>query len=275
MKLNLETANSLKIILNKYSAHTQELQKQIAETRTIEVFCSAFLKYIEKDWPIHLLHLIEKERKLIALLKERQDLPFSIEEAEKESKESMMNTMRRFPLLIEESCKTHQLKIDTTSRHPKYTFNDGFFRLEIDEKKYKAKFSDTEGNLFEISADVDAIVELILKEKERIFGRKFDGNKFLKLLRTNYLAIIKKLNQKDGESLPIRSITRRLGKNTKGFRSDEFAYDLSRLATEGPFEIDKRKIDFQQTKDSKQGMLLYGSISRGYIGFIVFKEVHS
>jgi len=49
MKLNLETANSLKIILNKYSAHTQELQKQIAETHTIELFCSAFLNCFKKD----------------------------------------------------------------------------------------------------------------------------------------------------------------------------------------------------------------------------------
>jgi hypothetical protein len=273
MKLNLETANSLKDILNKYSAQTLELQKQIAETRSIESFCSTFLKYMEKDWPIHLLHLIEKERKLIALLKERQDLPFNIEEAEKDAKESLMTAMRRFPLMIEESCKKNNLKIDSTSRHPKYTFHDGFFTLEIDDKKFKAKFSNTEGNLFDISADIDAIIELVIKEKDRIFGRKFEGSKFLKLLRANYLAILKKDNLKDGESLPIRHITRRLGKNLKDFRSDEFSYDLSRLASEGPFEIDKRKIDLQQTKDTRQGMLLHGSISRGYIGFIIFKEV--
>ena len=61
-------------------------------------------------------------------------------------------------------------------------------------------------------------------------------------------------------------------KNVKGFRTDEFLVDLSRLAQDGPFEIDGRRLDLQQTKDTNQGMLLHGAAGRGYVGFIVFKE---
>jgi len=149
----------------------------------------------------------------------------------------------------------------------------GFFRLEIDESKRLAKLSNYEGRLAEISADIEAVVEVILREHERIFGRPYDGNKFLKQLRMQYKAVIKKESLKDGESVPIRHITRRLGKNKKGFRTDEFLIDLSRLTVKGPFDIDNRKLDLQQTKDTNQGMLLFGAEKRGYIGFIKFREV--
>ena len=85
------------------------------------------------------------------------------------------------------------------------------------------------------------------------------------------MEIIKKINRDDGSSVPIRKITRRL-KNVKGFRTDEFLVDLSWLASEGPFEIEGRRLDLQQTKDTEQGMLLHNAEERGYVGFIVFKE---
>ena len=72
--------------------------------------------------------------------------------------------------------------------------------------------------------------------------------------------------------MPIRRITHRLGKNEKGFHTDEFLVDLSRLAEEGPLQVDDVKVDLQQTKDTTQGMLLHGVASSGYVGFIVFRK---
>lgn len=135
-----------------------------------------------------------------------------------------------------------------------------------------ARLSDNEGRLAEHPADVQAVVETVQKETQRIFGRAFNGSRFLKSLRAQYKAVLKKENQADGASMPIRQITKRLGKNVKGFRTDEFLVDLSRLAEKGPFEVDGRRLDLQQTKDTNQGMLLHGAAARGYIGFIVFKE---
>jgi hypothetical protein len=91
-------------------------------------------------------------------------------------------------------------------------------------------------------------------------------------LRYYYKAIIDKEGKPDGSSVEIRHITSRMGKNIRGFRTDEFNVDLSNLAKKGPFEIDGRKLDLQQTKNTSSGMLLYGAAERGYIGFILFKE---
>lgn len=202
---------------------------------------------------------------------DHQAIP-AIEDAYRRAKEERDLIFRRFPSLLEEAFVNSGLSIDPTSRHPKYTLENGFFRLEIDEKKGIARLLDHEGRLAETPADVKAIVETVRKERQRIFERKYNAKKFLQSLRTQYKVVIRKEKQPDGSSVPIRHITRRLGKNVKGFRTDEFLVDFSRLAQDGPFEIDGRRLDLQQTKDTNQGMLLHGAAGRGYVGFIVFKE---
>ena len=121
-------------------------------------------------------------------------------------------------------------------------------------------------------ADVDAVVERIRIEYIRVFGRRFHGPNFLKKIRAQYNRIIQREHLRDGESVPIKEITRLLKKKEKEFRMDEFVADLSILAEKGPHDIDGRQIDLQQTKDIQQGVLLNGASSRGYIGFIIFKE---
>lgn len=135
-----------------------------------------------------------------------------------------------------------------------------------------AHVKDREARLASVPADVGAVVEVVGAELRRLFQRPFDGDKFLRKIRSHYLAVLKKEGLKDGDVLPIRRITHRLGKNEKGFRSDEFLVDLSKLAEQGPLEADGVKLDLQQTKDTNQGMLLHGIASRGYVGFIVFRK---
>jgi hypothetical protein len=240
--------------------------------------------YMEKKRVLHLLALIEKDVPFLALIE--KDVPLlkkmrgegnqaipEIERLYRMCKEKSESIFRHFPKLLEDAFATSGLSIDPTSRHPTYTLEKGFFRLEIDAQKRIARLSDHECRLAEFPADIQAIVEIYKKEHKRIFERKFNGKIFLKRLRTQYEKIIKKEKLSDGASVPIRHLTRRLGKNTKKFRTDEFLFDLSRLAVEGPFEIEGRRLDLQQTKDTSQGMLLHNAAERGYVGFIVFKEV--
>ena len=252
----------------------QRLKTEASESaQAVKIWCD-FMRYIENDWPVHLLTLVDKEAsRLKKMRSENHSVISSIEEVYRIAKEEKSRILRRFPSLLEEGCRDSGLTLDSDSRHPKYSFQRGFFRLEIDEKKHTARLFNHEGRLAELPADVQAVIEALQKEHKRIFGRDFNGPKFLKSLRTQYKAIIKKEKQPDGSSIPIRHITRRLGKNVKGFRTDEFLVNLSRLAQEGPLEIDGRRIDLQQTKDTNQGMLLYGPAGQGYIGFILFKEV--
>ena len=250
------------------------LKAKLEEATRVENLWNEYLTFVSKGWVMHFLALVEKESaKLKNMRMENHPAVPAIEEAYRIAKEESERIIRRYPAFLEEACREANVSLDSDSPHPRYTLANKFFHLEIDDRKKTARLSDHEGRLAELPADVDAVVETILREHKRNFDRPFDGKKFLKRLRMQYKAIVKKQNQQDGASIPIRHITQRLGKNVKGFRTDEFLVDLSRLAEKGPLEIDGRRLDLQQTKDTNQGMLLHGAAGRGYVGFIVFKEV--
>ncbi len=274
MEKNPELINQISQLHASTKKEVQKLKAELEKASQTEFFFEKYLNYIKRGWILHILDLLEKETPRLKELRgdEHPAIPH-IEDSFRTAKEESSRLFRRYPALLEEACKQAGLKLDSNNPHPKYSLEKGFFRLEIDESKRLAKLSNYEGRLAEIPADIEAVVEVILKEHKRIFKRPYDGEKFLKQLRGQYKAVLKKEGLKDGESVPIRQITRRLGKNQKGFRTDEFLLELSYLAEKGPFDIDNRRLDLQQTKDTNQGMLLYGAEKRGYIGFIKFREV--
>lgn len=274
MEFPSEIIDQVHQLYDSAQTEAQRLRVAAEEAAQTERVWTEFEQFLRKGWVFHIVGLLDKET--LRLKKMRAEnhptIPF-IEESYRLAREESERILRRYPSLLEEACRAVGLTLDANSPHPKYSLERGFFRLEIDEKKRIARLSNYEGRLAEHPPDVQAVVETIQKEHQRIFNRPFNGQQLLKRLRTHYKAVLSKENQADGGSVPIRHITRRLGKNVKGFRTDEFLVDLSRLAEKGPFEIDGRRLDLQQTKDINQGMLLYGAASRGYIGFIVFKEV--
>jgi hypothetical protein len=274
MEFPLEIIDQIRQLHGSAKIETQRRRTEAEEAARTERVWAEFEHYLKKGWPLHILEIVDKESPRFKQMRaENHSSIKEIENAYRIAKEEADRIFRRFPSFLEGAFREVAPAIDSSSRHPKYSIGGGFFQLEIDERKRLARLSDYEGRLAEIPADIEAIVETVQKEYNRIFSRNYNGQKFLKSLRTQYKAIIKKEKKPDGSSVPIRHITRRLGKNIKGFRTDEFLLDLSRLAQEGPFDIDGRRLDLQQTKDTKQGMLLHGAAGRGYIGFIVFKEV--
>ena len=273
MEFPVEMIDQVRELHAQAKADTQRLKAEAEVAAQTERAWAEFLAFLEKGWTLHLLALLEKEApRLKKMRAENHPAIPAIEDVYLRAKEERDRIFRRLPLLFEEAFANSGLSIDPTSRHPKYTLESGFFRLEIDEQRQTARLSDHEGRLAEIPSDVQAVVETVRREHQRLFDRKYNAKKFLQTVRSQYKAIIRKEKQPDGSSVPIRHITRRLGKNVKGFRTDEFLVDLSRLAQDGPFEIDGRRLDLQQTKDTNQGMLLHGAAGRGYVGFIVFKE---
>ena len=273
MEFSVEMIEQVRELHAQAKVETQRLKGEAELAVQTERVWADFYAFLEKGWTLHLLALLEKEAPRFKKMRsENHPAIPAIEDAYRNAKDESARILRRFPLLLEEAFANSGLLVDLTSRHPKYTLENGFFRLEIDEKKQTVRLSDHEGRLAEIPADLQAVVEIVRREHQRLFERKYNAKKFLQTVRSQYKAIIKQEKQPDGSSVPIRHITRRLGKNVRGFRTDEFLVDLSRLAKDGPFEIDQRRLDLQQTKDTSQGMLLHGAAGRGYVGFIVFKE---
>lgn len=251
----------------------QVLKAEAERAAHAQAVWEKLLQYLNQEWHLHILKLLKDEAPVFNELSDTGNsiLPI-LAEIKNNSQSYAENLIRRFPSLIEQACAKAGLSLDRDSRHPKYKFYSGFFQLEVDDRNRIAKLLDNEGVLAEFPSDIGAITEAIQREYKRIFERPFDGKRFLEKLRHQYLEIVKHQKKKDGESIPIRNITRRLGKNEKGFRTDEFLIDLSRLVEQGPAEIDGFRFDLQQTKDTRQGMLLHGAGGRGYIGFITFRK---
>jgi hypothetical protein len=251
------------------------LQAQADEAASIQKLCQNVTSYLRRGWTLHLLDAIDKQDSLIKKMKADNHPTISfLEEIYQIAKDQVAQIKPyRFPAELEGGCRAANLPLDRDSAHPNYKFENGFFQIRIDDHKKTARLSDYElPKLCEVPADVGAIIEAVQREQKRVFGRKFDAKVFLKKLRKQYLEVIKKQKLTDGSSIPIRDITRRLGKNEKGFRTDEFLIDLSRLVEQNFTEIEGRKFEFTQTKDTTQGLLLHIENKR-YIGSILFKKV--
>ncbi|MBN2549315.1 MAG: hypothetical protein JXB15_09165 [Anaerolineales bacterium] len=272
---NLYTENQLDIVRQQSVIATErskELERLFEEAQHISSIWRVLIDYLTKGWSCHIYHLLDLEKRLITGSDANSQLLTStIDQIYISARKQAELQQKRFPAYIEDACRRINLAIDRGSRHPTYTFYQGFFKLVIDDRKFIARLFDYEGKIAEFPADIDAAIEIIQREHKRVFDRPFDGNTFIRKLRGHYLAITEKGNIPDGTEIPIRKITRRLGKNVEGFRTDEFLIDLSRLAEKGPTEIDGRRLYLQHTKDTNQGMLLYG-LGSGYIGYIVFKK---
>lgn len=269
------TVDAIRSLSATAKQHAKILKAKAEDAARVQRAWGEFCNYVDKNWCLHILASMESESETLKKMRaEGHPAIPALEEVYRIAKEQSESLRRRFVNNLGEACQVNQLPLDReSSRHPRYTFEQGFLQLEIDDYKGLARLADNEGRIGEISADVGAIVELVQREHKRLFARKFDGAKFLQKLRHQYCALLDKQGEPDGASLPIRRITARLGKNEEKFRTDEFLVDLSRLIEQGPPEIDGYRFDLQQTKDTNQGMLLHGAAGRGYVGFITFRKV--
>jgi hypothetical protein len=269
-----ELLDDVKDLLTSAKERAKALKAEADVAARIEKLWEKLHSYLVNDWPLHILELFDRESSLLEDLRAEGSPAIQTIEAIRSDAEKKADDLKRYyPKYMENACQSVGLLLDPDSRHPTYTLEQRFFQLYVDERKWTARLSDYESRLAELPADVGALVEVLLKEHKRIFGRPFNGPKFLKGLRSAYVAVLKKKKLSDGTSIPIRDIARRLGEKHKGFRTDEFLIDLSRLVEQGPLEVDGYKLDLQHTKDTKEGMLLHGYAGRGYIGFVVFIKV--
>lgn len=184
------------------------------------------------------------------------------------ARESAASIDREFPT----ATRAAGIQIDRTSRHPTYTFNQGFLRAVLSERDLTAKISPRDGNELIVGLDLDLVVETIRSELARLFERDVDGESLLRSLHTAYAAVLRSEDRDDGDELPLRRVTSRLAKNLNRFAADEFNVDLSNLVQRGELLIDGKRLHLNHTRDRRQGMLLYGLESGGYVGFISFKK---
>jgi hypothetical protein len=263
----------LRQALEAAEQRVRDLQAQLDEAQRIQQAWKDVATYMEKGWPLHLLTVLRDPMmaRLIPTAPQPEAVAAACTEAQTTASAQVQGLNRRFPMLLEQACDQAGIPIDPESRHPNYSLDQQFFQLSFNADKQTVRLSNVEGRLNDIPADIGAVTDAIQRERRRLFERPFNGAEFARKLYANYQAVLKK-EQRADSAVPIRAITRRLGKNEKGFRTDEFIVDLSRLVTDGPLDVDGYRLDLQQTKDTSQGIILRGPAARGYVGFIVFRK---
>ncbi len=231
--------------------------------------------YQDKEWWFHLRALLERESDFFHRIREsKAPVIDQLEELFRDAKKRTDDLLPDIPRDIERMVQEHSLPLDhAKSAHPKYRFRDGFLTLEIDDRKRTARLADYVDTLETMPPDIGAIALAIKKHDQRLFGRLFNGAKFLEKVRRSYLAILKKEKKADGEPVPLRQIASRLTDNEKGYRRDEFVIDLSNLATKGPQVVEGHQFELQQTKDTNQGFLLHGPAGRGMVNLLIFRKI--
>lgn len=272
--MSVETYDWLQEGLVAASERVNQLKQELKSATQGEGAWRSLNDEAQRGWWLHLLATMEREKEFLHRLRSENhpaipQLEALFRHAKKEADDAFFDLPRE----MEKLAQRLNLPLDMIqSRHPKYYFRDGFLLVEIIENKRLARLSTYEGKLAELPADVAAVEERLAKEDQRLFNRKFEGKKFLKSLRSAYLAILKKGQRKDGEEVPLREIMAELAKGNSGFKRDEFVLDLSRLTECGPSSIDGMKFQLQQTKDSSQGVLLYGPSARGMVNLLIFRK---
>lgn len=233
----------------------------------------AMLSYLERGWHLHLLKRFDEiTPRLRRMRDEGHPLIPPIDAAYRHAKEEASALFRRFPAVLHQALQAEGITIDPDSRHPRYTLRSRFLLLDIDDQLRMARISTTEGQIAEMAADVEAIVQRLKSEISRLFERKFNGTALHRAIRKQYLAAVKSLKQPDGAGVPIRQIMQRMVKRSKAYRRDELLVDLACLVNEGPLVHGGYRLDLQQTRDTKEGVLLAGDAGRGYVGFIIFQR---
>lgn len=264
----------LQSYLDKACERAEKLRKDAKAAAQEETVLKTLNEAVQKEWWCHVLAIIEREKEFFHRLRiESHSAVPRLEELFHCAKREVDDAFFSMPRDMEKLSERLKLPLDMVqSRHPKYFFRDGFITVEVIEKKRIARLYTYEGKLAELPADIKAIEEALGREDKRLFGRKFDGKKFLKKMRRAYLAILKKENRKDGEEVPLRQIMTEMAKGKSSHRRDEFVLDLSRLTEQGPASVDGMRFQLQQTKDSQQGVLLYGPSARGMVNLLIFKK---
>ena len=273
-----DDTDTLAAAATQASEAVERLSHELGTAKKLAALLQQLKAYRDKDWPLHIKALCEKDKAFLADLRKQEHPAISlIEELYRDSKERAGKAIEQLPRDIAKLAKQAGIVIDTTqSRHPKYHFlQDGFVEVRIDDKKQLASLGNRESKGLPMPADARAIIEAVTFEQKRLFERGTLGAEFLAAVYNAYQQLLKKESVKAGDPVPLRHIYARMADDRKDpraprYQADEFLIDMSALAEHGPGEIEGVGFTLQQTKDTDEGILLIGPAGRGMVSLIRF-----
>jgi hypothetical protein len=270
-----EIKNECKSFIDRFDRELERKRKKLSKIKSIEPIIKKLYKNITSGFIFNCIQIIKKNPKISDFFKENYPNKLEaynefIKDLEKEAEKIYLE----FPIELSKALEKDGIKLDVYSNYPKLSVAKGFIKIEIDEKKRIVKIRDYERILCQVLPDIETVAKAVIKEYERLFNREFKGDEFLSRLWNKYKEIIQADNLEMGSSIPIRKVINELKQNNKKFRLDEFMIDLARLLERGPSKIEGHEIDFQNTRDIRKGLIIPSDLTRGYIGYIIFRRIN-
>lgn len=253
------------------SSNRRECEAALQEAQRTEEAWKRLLEAQKEGRFAEVVSIFRKESDVFARLRDKEDetVP-TLEEFYRESEKQAKYTARRFDALFPKACDEAGIQLDFSSRHPKYSIQE-FIQTIIDERKLEAQITTRDSGSIFLPLDIDPIVAHLRTEIERLFETRRNPKRFLIGLQKAYQAVLREEKKSPGDTLPLRRVANRLSKNWARFRYDEFNIDLGNVVRSGETAIDEVRLHLDHTRDTRQGMLLYGLERSGYMGFISFK----
>ena len=253
-------------------AETERARAALEDANLAESFWTELVGHVVRNEQGSVLLHLNRSGDFLQSLKADDDQTLEqLDQLRNSAAASARETATKFGRIFPNAARSAGLQIDPSARHPKYTFYNGFIRVELDEKKLVAKIQSREGEEVEYGLDLELIIKALKAEISRIFGRELNPDSFLRSLHRAYTAVLRSDKLSEGTEVPIRRVSNRLGKNLSKFSTDEFNVDLARVVQSGTTSVEGRQLHLNHTRNTRQGMLLHGLEQGGYVGFISFK----
>ncbi len=276
METHLKHKEHLACVVDKVAwAQTQEesVRAQLAQAEGIRRFWDELSTHLSAQNLANVLLVLRKNADYVQKLRISKDpTAGTLEEIRSDALTRSAEETKNFGRAFPEAIRQAGIEPDKLSRHPRYTFRQGFIRLEIDDREFTARLAPRDGEEIVLGMDVRPVVERLVAEEARIFRRQFQPDQLLRSIYTAYMASLKAERRPDGDEIPLRRVTNRLAKNLNRFAADEFNVDLAQLIKSGKLVVDGRRMHLNHTRHIRQGMLLQGLEEGGYVGFISFKQ---
>jgi hypothetical protein len=175
-----------------------------------------------------------------------------------------MTLIDDLPRDLPDALAARGLTLDPSARHPRYTLEDGFIRIEL--KGLEMVVQSRGGKPRKVAADPPAVADAAADLYAHLFGAR-PGRLQLEDLLAGYQRALVQQGLRPGEDVAIQVLREAVSDGKRLPPEDEFNVDLSRILDEVG-KTGSVSVALSNTRDTKRGLLLHGLERAGYIGYL-------
>lgn len=255
-------------LASRFERETTELQTRLKEVQQLQRFTASVAASEAAAHPSEALRLLSAGDKQLKLLAKYDPAAAADVDRRKAALRSEVEEqLAELPATLPAAVAAVGLELDPASRHPNYSFLEGLIELKFDKSKLEATLLPRDGRRLAFAIDPAPLAAHIKAEADRLTGRPFDAEEFLARISTAYQTVKRSALSGDG-GISLKELVAELAKS-KDFRADEFNVDLSRLLRD---EASVGRIWLDNTRDPKNGLLLWKLDQRGYYGYMRMED---